>query len=200
MGTGPWQNLSCLHIFHSGHRDMTTAVLGPDFIRSVLLAWRDTRHRSANNSILCEPAQHVRNNTTEHTNRWTDLAEEYTCAPLLLGVLQSCLPHTTEQKHSWKKQIYWLLPQQLGKRPGSWQGSDNHGTKKRTYSISSACTHHHNIQLTSYKVDNGQHMLKKEMENIHIKNESWNPIMVQWKWIWLGTWNCGCDPWPCSVG
>ena len=55
---------------------------------------------TVSNSVLCETAQWAKGVTTEHTQRWTVPEKEYSEASLSVGVLQSHLIHTADQKHS----------------------------------------------------------------------------------------------------
>ena len=55
---------------------------------------------SANNSVLCEPAQWMKGDIAEYTHRWTGPVEEYSVASLPVRALQSRLPHTAYQKCS----------------------------------------------------------------------------------------------------
>ena len=74
--------------------------------------------------VIWEPTRQGKGNTAEHGQRWTSPEVEYWVASLPVGVLQSHLPHTTDQKRA-KKQIWGPLLQQLRSRPHPWQGSDN---------------------------------------------------------------------------
>ena len=62
---------------------------------------------------------------------------------------------TPQIRNTAKKQIWGPLLQQLGSRPCSWQGSDNHREKGRPHSISRAGSYEHNTNQTPYQGDNG---------------------------------------------
>ena len=117
MAPGLDQGLSCLRGSHRRSRCVTTVVLGPDSSGFVLVALgkqclRDTRVHcqhshgwggtkgSADNGVLCKPAQWVTADTTEHTQGWAALAGEYLVAPLPVGEFQSHLLYTAAQKCS----------------------------------------------------------------------------------------------------
>lgn len=79
-----------------------TIVLGPDFSRSVLVAWWKQCLKipqptasipmieggADSQRILCEAKQRVKGDTTENTDTWIFPAEEYSDARLPLGALQ----------------------------------------------------------------------------------------------------------------
>ena len=52
---------------------------------------------SAKNTVLCEPIQQAKRDTTEHIHRWTAPEKEYSVASLQWKCSN---PHTTNQKHS----------------------------------------------------------------------------------------------------
>ena len=107
----------------------------------------------------------VAGDTMECTSQQTSPVKEHTVAPLPAEVLQSHLPHITAQKWIWG-----FLLQQLGSRPHTRQGSDNHRANRRPCSISRAGSGHHNTNDTNSQGDNSQHTLRKDMAGTHIKN------------------------------
>ena len=136
-------SVSCLHSSHSGSRCTTTIVVGPDFNRSVLVAWwklclRDTRVNcqhtydrggaESQQRVLCETTQQVKGDTTENTDTWIFPAEEYSGTPLPLGALQHWLCRTAIRNAAQKKTLAFIL-QQLRSRPCPWQGSDKESKK-----------------------------------------------------------------------
>ena len=163
---GDWTRLelSCLHGSQSRHWSPTSS----DLCRcpGENNTWEtraNCRHSTAINSVLGEPPQQMKSDTTEHTHRWPALVEEYSDACLLMGAHQSFLPHTTGHKQ-FKNRPAGSYPQQIGRR----LGSDNHRAKKSLHSISSAGSGH-DISLTSYQWDNGQQTLRKDITDIHTR-------------------------------
>ena len=66
----------------------------------------------------------------EHTYPWTASVERYPVAPLLVGALQPCLPHTSAQKHSSETDRGFLLKQwrsQFLPLTEQWQPRSNDG-------------------------------------------------------------------------
>lgn len=100
-------------------------------------------------SVLDKLIQWVTGDTTKCTYLWTVPVEEYSVAPLLVGVLLACLPHTIV--HEW---IWGHLLQPLGSRLCPQQSYDNHRTKSRSQLTSSAGFGHCNTDYTQYQEDN----------------------------------------------
>ena len=137
----PFQILSCLHSSYSGHRSMSTIVLGPDLIicadglaNNAYEKPGPNANRAVPKIVYSETIQQVKGNTTEHTHRWTAAAEEYSGAPPLVGALKSCLFHTTEQKHSSKRDLVAPIPT-TSEKTMSLKSSEKHKAKKRPNSI-----------------------------------------------------------------
>ena len=85
-------------------------------------------------------------------------------------VLQSHLCHTAVRNTAQKQISGPLL--QLESRPCPSQGSDNLRARGGPRSISRAGSGHPNLSHSSYQGDNGQHTLRKEVADKHIKNSS----------------------------
>ena len=182
---GPGQSLSCLHRTHGGSRSMITAILGPDFSGSTLVAWwkqhlRDTRtncqhthcsggaESSANNSVIGELTQQstpTDEQLQRRNNQW--LVSQWESSNLSYLALQ--ITNNTVKKH-----IEGSLLQQLGRRHCPLQDSDNHREIRRPCSITSAGSGDHKISHTSYQEDNSQHILRKEVADIRTKNSPHN--------------------------
>ena len=120
--------------------------------------------RAVPKTVLCESAQWVTGNTTELTSQWTAPTEEYSVAPLPEDVLQSFLPHTTNQK-----QIWGCLLQQLGSRPCPQQGCDTEETLLNIH-----CRLWSPQQSHPLSMGNSQHTLRKDVAVIHTKDSPYS--------------------------
>ena len=71
------------------------------------------------------------------------------------------LPLTPQIRITAKKQIWGAQHQQLERNLHSWQGSDNHRTKRKPCSISRADSDQHNTNQTPYRGDNSTNLWTK---------------------------------------
>ena len=182
LGAGLGQGLHFLLSSHGVSRCMTMAILGPDVSGSVLVEtvpegyqnWLSSFSQLTWGQGQCPQQSTLWAYTAGgrcHNRAHSLVAEEYSVAPLPLGVLQSYFPGTSAQKHSSAMDLSLQL-QKPGSSPYLWQGCDTTEQKGGRVGCWSP-----NTSQSLLLGDNGQDTLRKEMAGMHTKTALMSKIL-----------------------